>query len=291
MLVAAADVVLAAVFDELRTGLVEAERHARMDALLAQGQDPVEVQGAGVAAGLAAAGDLLDAGTQVVGDVYALDHWGDDDGFVLDGQRREDRQPLVGHGLVLDGAADYHIVVAVSPVVRDALQETVDPLGEEVETAVTALADHRPAVGPPRVGVLQQEVGGETGEDEAPRRDFVALVALALHGEVESQRLAGDLTADFAAVHLVLSIDIAMPAPGGNLGTAVPGIPVGGKILTRHGRSANYLFPVALFHHHLYSRHVIFLLHADHIAAGGKGTDIKKSRGTVDAASEHETAR
>jgi len=121
VLVAAADVVELAVFDELRAGLVEAEGDAGLDALLAQGQDPVEVQGAGVAAGLATAGDLLDAGNQVFGEVYALNHRGDDDGFVLDGQRREDRQPLVGHGLVLDGAADYHIVVAVSPVVRDAL--------------------------------------------------------------------------------------------------------------------------------------------------------------------------
>lgn len=121
MLVAAGDVVELAVFDELRAGLVEAEGDAGLDALLTQGQDPVEVQRASVAAGLAAARDLLDAGTQVVGEVYALDHRGDDDGLVLDGQRREDRQPLVGHGLVLDGAAYYHIVVAVAPVVRDAL--------------------------------------------------------------------------------------------------------------------------------------------------------------------------
>jgi len=109
----------------------------------------------------------------------------------------------------------------------------VDPLGEEVETAVAALADHRPAVGPPRVGVLQQEVGGETGEDEAPRRDFVTLVALALHGEVEGQRLAGNLTADFAAVHLVLPINVAVAAPGGDLGATVPGVPVGEHITGR----------------------------------------------------------
>lgn len=121
VLVAAGDVVELAVFDELRTGLVEAEGDAGLDALLTQGQDPVEIQRAGGAAGLATAGDLLDAGTQVVGEVYTLDHRGDDDGFVLDGQRRENRQPLVGHGLVFDGAADYHIVVAVAPVVRDAL--------------------------------------------------------------------------------------------------------------------------------------------------------------------------
>ena len=118
----------------------------------------------------------------------------------------------------------------------------MDPLGEEVETAVAALADHRPAVGPPRVGVLQQEVGGEAGEDEAPRRDLVALVALALHGEVEGQRLAGDLTADFASVHLVLPIDIAVAAPWRDLGAAVPGVPVGGKILTRHWLSSIRLF-------------------------------------------------
>lgn len=37
VLVAAADVVLAAVFDELRAGLVETEGHARPDVLLAQG--------------------------------------------------------------------------------------------------------------------------------------------------------------------------------------------------------------------------------------------------------------
>ena len=166
----------------------------------------------------------------------------------------------------------------------------MDPLGEEIETAVAALADHRPTVGPPRVGVLQQEVGGETGEDEAPRRDLVTLVALALHGEVEGQRLAGDLTADFAAVHLVLPIYIAVPAARRYLGAAVPRIPVGNQILTRHRLTPVGLFSSLLFHHHLHNLHLIPLRHFEHIAARGEDGDVKHHRGTFSMADGEETA-
>ena len=70
--------------------------------------------------------------------------------------------------MVFDGAADEHIVIAVAPVGRQAALQPVDSLCEEIKEAVAALLHHRPAFRPPLVSVFQQEVGGETGEDDFP---------------------------------------------------------------------------------------------------------------------------
>ena len=56
---------------------------------------------------------------------------------------------------------------------------------------------------------------------------LAGFVALALDREVEISRLSAHAARNLAAVHFVLTVNIAILAPGAYLGAAVPRIPVG----------------------------------------------------------------
>lgn len=226
-LVGTAHVVHFAVFHKTGTGLVETEGHIFLNALAAEVEHPIVVAGTCLSARFASYTHLLYRIVQIVHKVDGLYQRRGDNGFVFDGKRTEDRQAIVGTVLVFDGAANQHVVVAVAPVGRDALHEEVYALGEEVKPQVGTLSHHGPALGTPGVGILQQEVGGEAGEDHAAGGYLIALVATAFDGEVEGCGLAGDVAAYLAAIHLVLPIDIAVFAAGAYLGAAVPRVPVG----------------------------------------------------------------
>lgn len=222
-----AHIVHPAVLDKTGAGLVETERDVLFDTLAAEVEYPVVVARACLAARFAPCAHLLDGVVEVLQQVDALYQWRRNDGFVLDGQLPEDGQAVVGHGLVFDGAAHQYVVVAVAPVGRDALHEAVYAFGEEVKPQVGALSHHCPAFRTPSIGILQQEVGGEAGEDHTAGGYLVALVATAFEGEVEGCGLAGDVAAHLAAVHLILPIDIAVFAAGADFGAAMPRVPVG----------------------------------------------------------------
>ena len=145
---------------------------------------------------------------------------------MLDGQRLEDRQTVIGHLLVLHRAAYQHIVIAVTPVIGHALHETVDTLGEEIKPEVAPPLHHQPTLLTQLVGIGEQEVGSETGEDHLAALNLPRLVTLALDREIETTRLTAFAALHLAAVHLVLPIYIAVLAPRTDLGASVPRIPV-----------------------------------------------------------------
>lgn len=221
-----AHVVHLTVLDKTGAGLVESERNALFDTLSAEVEHPVVLAGARLAARFAPCAHLLDGVVKVLQQVDALYQWRRNDGFVLDGQLPEDGQAVVGHGLIFDGAAHQHIVVAVAPVGRDALHEAVYTFGEEVEPQVGTLSHHGPAFRTPSIGILQQEVGGEAGENHTAGGYLVALVATAFQRQIEVGGFAGHIAAYLAAVHLVLPIDIAVFAARADFGAAVPRVPV-----------------------------------------------------------------
>ena len=144
---------------------------------------------------------------------------------MLDGERLEDRQPVVRHLLVLHRATHQHIVIAVTPVIRHAGPETVDTLREEVEPQVAPLLHHLPALRAPFIGIGEQKVGGETGEHHLAAPDLPRLVTLALDGKVEIAGLAAFAARHLTAIHLVLPIDIAILTPRTDLGASMPRIP------------------------------------------------------------------
>ena len=141
-------------------------------------------------------------------------------------QRQEYRQPEVGALLIFDGAAYHNVVVALAPVRREALGETVDALCEKVEPAIGALPHHAPAVLPPWVGVLQQEIRRETGQNNPTRRYFVAAAAASLHRQVERRVFCAPAACGRIPVHFVLPVDVAEFAARTYFRAAVPGIPV-----------------------------------------------------------------
>ena len=180
-LVAATHSVHLAILDEMGTRLVEAEGDAMSDALLTERENPVVVAGARVDARLAPYRYLLYRFVEPRRDVHRREQWRSDDGLVADGKRAEDGQAVVGHRLVLDSAAHDDVLVAVTPVVGHALREAVYAFGEEKEPEVAPQPQHLPAFGAPRVGVLEKEVGGETGEYHLAARYLPRLVALAFY--------------------------------------------------------------------------------------------------------------
>ena len=169
---------------------------------------------------------FLDSFVQIRGKVNGGDDGRHDDAFVLDGQRQEDRQSVVGHLLVLHRASHDDIVVAFAPVVGHARHETVDALGEEEKPEVAPPFHHLPAIRPPRIGIFQQEVGGEAGEDHLAAFDLPRFVAFLPDRQVEVARFPALTARYLAAVHLILTIHIAVLAPRAYLGASVPRIPV-----------------------------------------------------------------
>ncbi len=180
-LMAAAHTVHAAVLDEMGTRLVEAERDILRNALPTEREHPVVVAGPRVDARLAPYRYLLYRFVEPRRDVHRREQWRCDDGLVADGQRAEDGQAVVGHRLVLDSATHDDVLVAVVPIVGHALHETVDALGEEEKPEVAPQPHHLPAFGAPWVGILEQEVGGEAGEDHLSALYLPRLVALAFY--------------------------------------------------------------------------------------------------------------
>ena len=226
-LVTSSHIVPLPVLDEVGTGLMESERDAMGDTLCSEGKNPVVVAGAGIDPRLAPDRHLLDGFIQIRRDVHGGDQRRCDDALVLDGKRPEDGQPVIGHLLILHRAPYDDIVIAVAPVVGHAFQETVDAFGEKVELEVAPPPDHFPAFRPPGIGIFQQEIGCKTGEHQLPALDLPGFVALSLDREIEIARLPALAARYLAAVHLILPVDIAVFAPGADLGATVPRVPVG----------------------------------------------------------------
>ena len=193
-LVTTANAVHPSVLDEVCARLVEAERNVFRDALLAEGENPVVVARSRLHSRLTADGHLFYRLVQIWRKVNGANQRRGDDTLVLDGEREEDGQAVVGHLLILHGASYDDVVVAVAPVVGHTLHETVDAFGEEVEPEVAPLPYHLPAFRSPLVRVFQQEVGGEAGKDQIAALYLPRFVAFALDGQVE----VGGLSAEAA---------------------------------------------------------------------------------------------
>ena len=148
-----------------------------------------------------------------------------DDYFVSDRCIPVDRQPVVGPLLVFDRAADRDVRVSRFPVRRQVRFEPVDPFGNHEEMKVAAFPDHLPRFGPPRIGLLDEKVGTETGENRAAGRNFIGAGTCAPHRKTEIARFDDDGTV--ATVLFVDPVHVTMPAPGAQFVATVPGIPQG----------------------------------------------------------------
>ena len=226
VLVTAVDAVHAPVFYEPRPGLVEAEGDVCRHALFTQPEHPGVVARPGLVALFAARRDLLDGGREIACDVERSQQRGADDEPVADRRREEQQQPVIGHRLIFDRAADDDILISVAPVGRQYGGQPVNALGEEEEPQVVADAHHLPGLGTPGVGLLQQKIRCEAGVDHLAGGDLEPSVAATAHRTVEHRRLP-----HFAAVFVVaavLPVDIAVAAAFADFPASVPGVPRNG---------------------------------------------------------------
>ena len=146
---------------------------------------------------------------------------------MLDGERQKNGQTIIDHLLVFHCASHNDIVIALAPVVGHTFHETVDAFGKKEKPEVAPLLHHPPAIGSPLVRVFQEEIGSETSEDNLTALNLPRLVAFSLQRQIEIARLAALTARNLAAVHLILTVNVAVFAPRANLGAAVPRIPVG----------------------------------------------------------------
>ena len=146
---------------------------------------------------------------------------------MLNGERQKNGQTIIDHFLVFHCASHNNIVIALTPVVGHTFHETVDAFGEKEKPEVASLLHHPPTFRSPLVRIFQEEIGGETSEDYLAALNLPRLVAFPLHRQVEIACLAALTTRNLAAVHLILTVNVAIFAPSTNLGATVPRIPVG----------------------------------------------------------------
>ena len=156
------NMVLTTVFNQICAGLMKIKLHACLSALYLHIKNPIEVQRSGVFAGLSSNRDFLNQSRiEVSAEAYLLYHWRDNNHTVLDWQREKYRHTVIRTVLILHSAADADMVVAFAPVLREALHKPFYALCEEIECAISSLADNIPDFISPFIGFLNQKIGGE----------------------------------------------------------------------------------------------------------------------------------
>lgn len=103
------------------------------------------VQGSCILVGLAAHYHKLHI-AQMPLNVHCLQHGLKNDVFMNNGKRIKERQPLVCLRLVFHGAAHGHILVAVAPVVGDAVHKPLNAFRQKEEPQVRPISHHAPAI-------------------------------------------------------------------------------------------------------------------------------------------------
>ena len=231
VLIPAGHIIQSTILHNSRPRLVKTEWHLFLHTLAAHLQHPVIITRPRVTSRLAAHTHLLNRFVQILRQPNLPQQRSGNDRLVLYRQPEEDRQPVIGHRLVLHRATHQHVVVSIAPVGRDALHKAVYPLCEEIKPQILPHPHHLPTLLTPRVGILKQKIGGETGENQPSRRYLILFVPATLHRQIVVGRPPRQIAPYLAAVHLILPIHIAIPAPRTNLGASMPRIPINIQVI------------------------------------------------------------
>lgn len=222
----AGDAVEAAVFEQVGAGLMKCERHSALAALVVYVEHPVVVERAGIFTRLAPDRDFAYfCRVEISAYIHRPEHWGHNYQAVSYRQVEKYWQAVVGSVLILDRASYAHIVIALAPVGRKALAETVDAFGEKEETAIAATAYYVPYLGPPWVGLLNEQVGGETQCKFRPRRIFPLFASVELQRHVERAGAPHIARGCRCAKCGIFAIHVAVLASGTDFVAAVPRVP------------------------------------------------------------------
>ena len=184
------DEVHATILHEVATDGVDGEVDAILRAVVAHTAYPFVVAGAVAAEALAAKVHVLylPAG-EGWRDVYLGKHRREVDALVTGRDVAEEGPPLVERPLRLARHVQIDVLVALTPVLRQALHDARHSLGEDVEDDVRPPSDDAPHLRAPPVGLFQKRVRSHVHPQRIARRYLVP--ALARH----FQRLAEHLGA------------------------------------------------------------------------------------------------
>ena len=139
---------------------------------------------------------------------------------------QKNRQSVIGSSLILHRAANEHIIVSVSPIVRNALHKSLNSLRKKIKQAVASLSHHTPAFCPPFIRIFQQKVGSKACKYNLSTRQFIASVPFSFHRVIKISCLAANAACAGCPIHLILPVHIAVSASRADFGAAVPGVPV-----------------------------------------------------------------
>lgn len=106
-----------------------------------------------------------------------------------------------------------HIFISGFPIGREALEDTVHPLGHNGESFVRTRLHHCPGLISPKAGFLNEEIRCETSPEQCPRWHLVSAVVLTPRRQTESFRLphlrAVDVVFAVAPVHIAVQAAFA----------------------------------------------------------------------------------
>lgn len=128
------------------------------------------------------------------------------------------------HAWIFDRAADDHVVVAVAPIVRQALRQALNPLGEKKKLQIGPFAHHAPAISAPSVRLFQQKIGGKANVDQLAALHPVFAVFLFHDGSVKLLVQPDDLVRILPAFCVAL-MNIAKAAAFAEAMASPPWIP------------------------------------------------------------------
>ena len=223
------------VLEQTRPGLVKAKGNIVFRTLIPQGEHPGIIANTRFGTRLAADRYLFDFRSEIRGQIYGTYQRGANDNLVTNRQLLENRQPIIGHPLILHRATDRHMLVPCTPVPGQTLGQPVDTLGKKHKMQVPPQTDHLPCLTAPDIGLGKQKVRCKTGKHHLPGRNFPPAVPTSAHGEAEGRRFH-----NVPAVLLpgsILAINITLPATFAHTLTPVPRIPRYGPMNHTSGSS------------------------------------------------------
>lgn len=146
------------VLEQTRPGLVKAKGNIVFRTLIPQGEHPSIITNTRFGTRLAADRYLFDFRSEIRGQIYGTYQRGANDNLVTNRQLLENRQPIIGHPLILHRATDRHMLVPCTPVPGQTLGQPVDTLGKKHKMQVPPQTDHLPCLTAPDIGLGKQKV-------------------------------------------------------------------------------------------------------------------------------------
>lgn len=163
------DTVGLSVFDKISPGLDKIECNAVLTALVAQLFYPFVAARPGAVVILSSAYDLLDLPLlQIPPDIHRADEGRRHDPFVLKRKLKQQGDPFVRPPLILTCHIEENILPSIFPVIRQTGQDPLRALCQEEKLHISPLSHDRPGVVPPRVRLLEKEVGSHAHPDHLP---------------------------------------------------------------------------------------------------------------------------